>query len=309
MRTIFDTRMMLVALGFAATLGFSSLTWAADRQASHYSGPAVSVTVAKRRCFTDTVDITGHLVPKQEILLRPEHEGYRISNVLVEVGDTVIAGQVLARLKPPAGQPGDSVAVRSTTAGLVGKVSAVVGTLTSLRAPPLFQIVVKGEIDLAADVPTGVISRLSPGQRAVIKVIGVGLVQGRVRFVSPTVDARTQFGSARIYIGDDKRLRIGTFGRASIMIGQSCGVAVPLSAVLYDTIGPIVEVVKNDRVVTRKVVIGLLSEGMVEIREGLSEGDQVVARAGAFLRDGDLVRPVTTQGPAGSDNGTNTGPH
>ncbi len=31
---------------------------------------------------------------------------------------------------------------------------------------------------------------------------------------------------------------------------------------------------------------------MVEIREGLSEGDIVIARSGTFLRDGDVVRPV-----------------
>ena len=33
--------------------------------------------------------------------------------------------------------------------------------------------------------------------------------------------------------------------------------------------------------------------GQVEIREGLAEGDIVVARAGALLREGDPVRPVT----------------
>jgi hypothetical protein len=31
---------------------------------------------------------------------------------------------------------------------------------------------------------------------------------------------------------------------------------------------------------------------MVEIVEGLSEGDVVIARSGTFLRDGDEVRPV-----------------
>jgi len=32
--------------------------------------------------------------------------------------------------------------------------------------------------------------------------------------------------------------------------------------------------------------------GQVEIREGVTEGDIVVARAGALLREGDPVRPV-----------------
>ena len=44
---------------------------------------------------------------------------------------------------------------------------------------------------------------------------------------------------------------------------------------------------------TKRVEVGLLSGGQVEIREGLAEGDIVVARAGALLREGDPVRPVT----------------
>ena len=36
-----------------------------------------------------------------------------------------------------------------------------------------------------------------------------------------------------------------------------------------------------------------MSSGQVEIRRGVEEGDIVVARAGALLREGDPVRPVT----------------
>jgi hypothetical protein len=35
-----------------------------------------------------------------------------------------------------------------------------------------------------------------------------------------------------------------------------------------------------------------MSGGNVEIKSGLSEGDDVVARAGALLREGDPVRPI-----------------
>jgi hypothetical protein len=40
------------------------------------------------------------------------------------------------------------------------------------------------------------------------------------------------------------------------------------------------------------VETGLMSAGQVEIRDGIAEGDIVVARAGALLREGDPVRPV-----------------
>jgi multidrug efflux pump subunit AcrA (membrane-fusion protein) len=68
-----------------------------------------------------------------------------------------------------------------------------------------------------------------------------------------------------------------------------------LSAVLYGPEGAVVQVVRDDRIETRRVRVGLLSGGKAEIREGLSEGDQVVARAGTFLREGDRVRPMPEQ--------------
>ena len=50
--------------------------------------------------------------------------------------------------------------------------------------------------------------------------------------------------------------------------------------------------VRANRVETRKIKTGLVAGALTEVREGLSEGDVVVARSGTFLRDGDAVRPV-----------------
>jgi len=51
-------------------------------------------------------------------------------------------------------------------------------------------------------------------------------------------------------------------------------------------------VVEGDTVRRRPVKIGLQGDGVVEITEGVREGESVVARAGGFLRDGDRVTPV-----------------
>ena len=81
-----------------------------------------------------------------------------------------------------------------------------------------------------------------------------------------------------------------------ITTGKSCNnVAVPLTAVLYGSAGTVVQVVRRQRIETKRVEVGLLSGGQVEIRDGLQEGDIVVARAGALLREGDPVRPVTAE--------------
>jgi hypothetical protein len=57
-----------------------------------------------------------------------------------------------------------------------------------------------------------------------------------------------------------------------------------------------VQVVRGNRVETRAIKTGLAANALVEVREGLADGDLIVARAGTFLRDGDTVRPV----PAGT---------
>jgi hypothetical protein len=68
--------------------------------------------------------------------------------------------------------------------------------------------------------------------------------------------------------------------------------------VLYGSAGTVVQVVRHARIETKRVQVGLMSGGQVEIREGLNEGDIVVARAGAILREGDPVRPVTAEAEA-----------
>ena len=60
--------------------------------------PAVTVVPAQRREIVERAVVTGTLVPRDEILVAPEVEGLRITELLVEEGDRVTKGQVLARL-------------------------------------------------------------------------------------------------------------------------------------------------------------------------------------------------------------------
>jgi multidrug efflux pump subunit AcrA (membrane-fusion protein) len=255
---------------------------------------AVSVVPAKNMCFADTLQVTGVLTPRREVLVRPEREGLQISQVLVEPGETVSSGQALVRLNPPDGQQGSTTTVTAPVAGRISAASAVVGATASSRGEPLFRIAERGEMELQAETPVKTLSRLAVDQTAKIEIVGVGELNGKVRHVSTAINPMTQLGQVRIFVGNDSRLRVGAFGRAIVNIGRRCGPSVPLSAVLYGPSGSVVQVVRDGRVETRRVNVGLIASGQVEIREGLANGDSVVARAGAFVRDGDRVRPVTT---------------
>jgi HlyD family secretion protein len=288
------SRAVAAAAGFALAGLVTTMSFGAEPQPANPIGAAVSVMKAKRACFKDSVEVTGVLVPKEEVLVRPDREGLQIAKVFVEAGDTVKSGQVLARLSPPEGQPGGgaSVDVQAQVAGLVTRRFAIVGAMASARAEPLFMIVTQGELELAAEIPAKRFSSVSVGQAVTIRIIGVPEMSGRVRFASASIDPTTQLGQIRISLGDNSQLRMGTFARAIIEVLQRCGVGIPFSAVLYGTDGAIVQVVRDGRIETHRVALGLRAGGTIEAREGINEGDMVVARAGSFVREGDRVRPI-----------------
>ena len=60
--------------------------------------PAISVVKAEVAEFTQTVLVTGSLVPRLEILVAPEIEGFRVLELKAEEGDRVRQGDVLATL-------------------------------------------------------------------------------------------------------------------------------------------------------------------------------------------------------------------
>ncbi len=349
--------------------------------------PAVSVVKAAQVDFTELVTVSGSLVPRDEILVAPEVEGFRVLDLNVDAGDRVKRGDVLATLvqesldaqlaqndaalaraeaaisqtesqiteatarlteananferakplknsgflsgttydqremasKTAAAQlkaAGDglklaqaeklqvaaqrrelnwkhaSTAVTAPADGLVSRRTARIGGMASGAGEPMFRIVARSEVELDAEVIETDLAKILAGQKARVDVAGVGDVEGTVRLVSPEVDKQTRLGRVRIFLGDDPRLRIGTYARGNVATAKSHGLGVPSSAVVFDTDGAYVQVVRNGHVEQRDIKTGLVARGLIEVRSGVAEGDVIVARAGTFLRDGDAVRAV-----------------
>jgi HlyD family secretion protein len=364
---------------------------AAKQMAADLFAAVVTVARVAPAEFTETVLATGSLVAREEILVGPEVEGLRITEVLADEGQRVKKGDVLARLvadtldaqvaqndaalartaaaiaqakaaivqaearfvesrnayeraKPlrEAGHMTEAVfdqreqAARTAEAqltaakdglrvaeaeqaqveaqrrelmwrrgrvevtapadGIVSRRMARVGGYAAGAAEPMVRIVAKGEVELDAEVVETRLAAIVIGQRARVEVSGLGEVEGTVRLVSPEVDKSTRLGRVRIFLGDNPGLRVGAFARAGIATAASNGLAVPAAAVLYGADGATVQVVRGHRVETRRIKTGLAADALVEVRDGLGEGDLVVARAGTFLRHGDMVRPVQAGG-------------
>jgi RND family efflux transporter MFP subunit len=373
--------------GVLLLAGDGAFAQASPPAADNATAASISVAPAEPASFTETILVTGSLIARQEVLVSPQIDNYRIVEIAAEEGDRVKAGQVLARLADDtlkaqlaqlqaallkadaniaqarsriteaeankaqaeaafartqelmrSGTTSQSVfderqaaartsaaavtlaqdglrvteaekaqieaqireselrlgftEIKAPDAGIISRRTARVGALATAVADPLFRIVAKGEIELDAEISEIYLPRLSVGMPARIEVAGLKPREGKVRLISPEVDRATRLGRVRIFIGDDPQLRVGTFARGMIDTASSNGLGVPMTAVLTRDDGAVVQVVKDGKVETRKVSVGMASGGKVEIIDGLTEGELVVLRSGTLLREGDLVRPV-----------------
>jgi multidrug efflux pump subunit AcrA (membrane-fusion protein) len=271
-------------------------------------GAVVIVTKATSACFSDMVRVTGFLVPHREAQVGVEQEGYRVNDVLVTEGAKVAAGDELIRLQPPPGAggapqagaaaPGVNLAaqnprpglmsLRAPSAGTVIQVSARAGQFASPQLGPLVRISTDDQIELEAEVPGTQMLKLSAGAPVRVLIANGPELGGRVRLVSPSIDPRTQLGKVRIAVFKDPSVKVGMFARATIDAARSCGVSIPLLAVEHQT----VQVVRDNTVEVRRVQTGLTSDTSVEIRDGIKEGEIVVANAGTSLHDGDRVKTM-----------------
>jgi len=110
------------------------------------------------------------------------------------------------------------------------------------------------------------------------------------------VNRTNRLGRVRVEIEGQGPLVIGSFARAEIETAHRDGVLVPLSAILFQPGGAIVQVVHDGTIETRPVTVGLRDAGQAEIAAGLQKGEQVVAISGTFIRDGDRVTAIPRPG-------------
>ncbi len=94
-------RRLKPAFALLALASFAALPLAGCHKAVSAQPPsarAVSVTAVEPRPIQGALAASGDLTPLQEAAVMPEVTGYRVAEVLADVGQTVKRGQVLARL-------------------------------------------------------------------------------------------------------------------------------------------------------------------------------------------------------------------
>jgi HlyD family secretion protein len=178
---------------------------------------------------------------------------------------------------------------------IVGR-NATLGSIATAAGDPLFVIVKDSALELQGDVAEIDLLRLEAGQPASLRLVGsITPLTGSVRLVEPTIDMTTRLGRARVTIDDASAVRSGMFAEAEVIAAERETTTIPITALGAFNGQPTVMKVADGVVSRVEVTPGIRDGGFVEILEGLAVGDTVVAKAGAFVRDGDRINPVPVE--------------
>jgi RND family efflux transporter MFP subunit len=187
--------------------------------------------------------------------------------------------------------------IRAPDDGIILTRTVEVGQ-TASAAEPMFRLSKGGEVEMRGQVAEQDLPLLKVGQDVNVKLTGTAAIYpGKIRLLGAIIDPATRLGMARVALSPDPNLRPGAFARADVTVSNAQRTVLPQTAILSDDRGSYVLVVNAQNKVERRAVrvSGMIQSG-VTIAEGVAGRDKVVATAGAFLQEGDVVKPVLLPG-------------
>jgi len=225
--------------------------------------------------------------------LSAEETQRRKSSAVTAAAKVKVAAALLAEARARLAR----AEVRAPADGVILTRNVEVGQTAGPGGEALFRLSERGEIELRGQVPEQDLPLLKVGQT--VNVLLTGSTQsypGRVRLLGAVIDPTTRLGMVRVALQQDQNLRPGAFARAEVTVSNAERAVLPQTAVLTDERGSYVLIVDAQNKVARRAVrvSGMVQNG-VTIAAGLNSEERVIATAGAFLQEGELVRPVSKE--------------
>ncbi|MDO4709242.1 MAG: efflux RND transporter periplasmic adaptor subunit [Pseudomonadota bacterium] len=191
--------------------------------------------------------------------------------------------------------------LRAPADGIISKRLVQPGQVV-MAGSELLRLIKNGRLEWRAELPASQLGQVNVGDVIHLTAPDGSALQGRVRAVSPGVDAATRTGTvfADLPAGllQSRALQAGTYLQGRIDAGIQKVLAVPADAVLLRDGFPVVFVLAaGDTVQLQRIETGERVDGFVEVKSGLAAGTHVVLEGAGFLTDGDKVRVL----PASAD--------
>lgn len=176
--------------------------------------------------------------------------------------------------------------------GVIFERNAIIGKLIT-TSDPLFRIARYSEIEMEATVPESVLSTLRANQPVSIILTGQNTpIEGKIRLITPKVDNTTRMAAIRIKLQTQNPLPVGLFANVRIIQSEHKGMLLPKTALQQDSAGDFIWVLDSKNKAERlPIKVSLLNDEQVMV-DTLAPDIRIVARAGAFIKEGDHVHVV-----------------
>lgn len=189
----------------------------------------------------------------------------------------------------------DNTTVKAPIKGTISALNVVQGQIAA-SSQIAATIVELDRVYLQVNVVENIVTKLEKGQRALVRVAALsdGYIASEIDYVSPTADPRSQLYAVRVYIENpDKSIKPGMTGEVRLNLDTvESAIIVKSDAVLDDGEGYYVFIVEEDKAVRRQVVPGLDTGNLIEIKEGINDGDKVIIEGQHYVSDGGVVKIV-----------------
>lgn len=198
--------------------------------------------------------------------------------------------------------------------GIITDVQVAEGA-TVAQGTPLFTIASNEVVKLTVALTKYDLEDVKEGQKADISLGGstyTGTVS-KISRVATTNSAGAAVINAEIHIDNpDDNIYLGVEAKVKIKVGSASSVVlVPVECINTDKDGAFCYVIENGLVVKKSVTTGLSSDELIEIKEGIKEGEEVVSEVTTDLTEGTKVTSISAENatgttPAISDESTDT---
>ena len=177
--------------------------------------------------------------------------------------------------------------------GFIARRAADPGAFVSNNAP-IVDVVDIGRVRLVANIVEKDLNQLQAGDQTQVQVDAFPdeVFNGQIARLSPVLDPATRTAPIEIEIPNPGyRLKPGMYARVTVTTDErKNALVVPSNAVVDYTGRRGVFVAAGDDTVTfRPVRVGIEESTLIEILDGVADGDRVVTIGAAGLRDGDRV--------------------
>ena len=185
--------------------------------------------------------------------------------------------------------------------GVISMRSATLGAVVG-SGVELFKMIRGGRLEWRAEVTSTELANIKPGANVAVTAASGAKVQGKVRMLSPTVDAVTRNALVYVDLPANPDIKAGMFAQGEVegtSNAQSSVLTLPQQAlVLRDGFTYAMRLEPGNKVAQVKLQTGRRAGDTVEVVQGVKAGEQFVASGAAFLADGDVVKLVAA--PAAS---------